>query len=154
MSTVADELAIRNLVAGYADALHRRDAQAWGDDWAEDAKWIMPSSPETPMKKLEFSGRETIRSVWVRAMSGFPVVHHIYHSGQITFADQTAGRWYVSEYMTDADGGAWRIFGVYEDKYTQKDGRWLFAERDFTVLFRGPAEAEGVSYPHPQAVGF
>ena len=38
---IADELAIRDLVNRYSDAVVRRDAKAWGDTWAENAEWYI-----------------------------------------------------------------------------------------------------------------
>ena len=35
---VADELALRELVTRYADAVCRRDAAAWGDTWAAEGE--------------------------------------------------------------------------------------------------------------------
>ena len=37
--SVEDELAIRALVARYADAVCRRDPDAWAATWAEDCRW-------------------------------------------------------------------------------------------------------------------
>ena len=37
--SVQDELAIRALVARYADAACRRDPDAWAATWAEDCRW-------------------------------------------------------------------------------------------------------------------
>ncbi len=36
---VADELALRELITRYADAVRRRDAAAWGDTWAAEGEW-------------------------------------------------------------------------------------------------------------------
>ena len=34
-----DELAIRHLVAAYADAVNRRDGPLWASTWADDGVW-------------------------------------------------------------------------------------------------------------------
>jgi ketosteroid isomerase-like protein len=43
--SVEDELAIRALVARYADAVCRRDPDAWAATWAEDCKWDLGGGP-------------------------------------------------------------------------------------------------------------
>ena len=40
-----DRLAIHELVMSYGDAVTRKDAQAWGETWAENAAWRIPSFP-------------------------------------------------------------------------------------------------------------
>jgi len=34
-----DQIAIRALIDSYTDAVFRRDADAWGATWAQDALW-------------------------------------------------------------------------------------------------------------------
>ena len=40
-----DDLAIRELVYRYADAVCRRDETAWADTWAQDGLWSLPGAP-------------------------------------------------------------------------------------------------------------
>ena len=39
MNPIEDELALRNLMGRYTDAVNRRDADAWIATWAEDGVW-------------------------------------------------------------------------------------------------------------------
>jgi hypothetical protein len=61
-------LAIRELLESYADAVTRRDAEAWGATWAEDAEWSLPDYPEIGTTH----GREAIVAMWVEAMKAIP----------------------------------------------------------------------------------
>lgn len=147
MDDIRAELAARNLIGRYADAIHRRDPADWGATWAEGAKWYLPTLEE-PTKHMMIEGRQAIVGAWEYAMKGFPVVNHMVHSGYINAREMT-GRWYLSEYLHTADGNAMRIFGMYDDIYDISDGKILFGQRKFSILYQGPADARGNVVPHP-----
>ena len=70
-----DQIAIRALIDSYSDAVFRRDAQAWGATWAEDAVWNLAGT--------EVRGRDAIVGLWTQAMSGFPFVAFFAQIGQL-----------------------------------------------------------------------
>jgi len=169
LERLGDELAIRDLIGRYVDAIHRRDREAWAGTWAEDARWVLPDVTD-PDSELVMDGRATIVAGWVAAMQGYPFVAHMLHSGHIewTTDDQPPGqtpkgrwpngrwpegRWYVSEVVEDQDGARHHFFGVYNDRYVKSAGQWLFAERVFSLLYMGPAAWDGTTFPHPQERG-
>ena len=41
LSNLQDELALRDLMARYVDAVNRSEAAAWGATWAEDGVWSL-----------------------------------------------------------------------------------------------------------------
>ena len=45
MTNLEDELALRNLMARYVDAVNRYDADAWIATWAEDGVWNLLGNP-------------------------------------------------------------------------------------------------------------
>lgn len=151
---VADDLAIRDLVARYVDAIHRRDRDAWSATWADKARWILPDVTD-PEADLLMEGHGEIVSGWVAAMQGYPFVAHMLHSGHLDRIDDNAatGRWYVTEIVEAEDGARHHFYGVYNDRYTRSDGRWLFAERVFSLLYMGEAAWNGDTFPHPQEKG-
>lgn len=51
-----DRLAIRELIESYGDAVTQRDANAWGECWAEDSCWRLPDLPG--WERIE--GKQTI----------------------------------------------------------------------------------------------
>src|SRR5438874_4026407 len=65
---VEDRLAIHELVASYADAVTRRDADSWIANWADDAVWRLPAIPG--MERVE--GKQAILDAWLGAMPGWP----------------------------------------------------------------------------------
>ncbi len=63
---ISDELAIRELVASYADAVVRRDADAWSATWAEDGEWHILGNATR--------GRDAVVSLWKQLMAAVPFV--------------------------------------------------------------------------------
>jgi ketosteroid isomerase-like protein len=129
-----DRLALHELVASYADAVSRRDAQDWGDLWAEDGVWCVPSFPS--LARVE--GRETIRSAWQVAMDNFSLNVMVQTLGAVDVQGNTAtGRAYHNELATNMDGETHTALGLYEDEYIRNDGVWQFAKRTYTPLHSG-----------------
>ena len=139
--TTADELAIRNLVAEYSDAVNRRDAAAWADTWSTDAAWhILGMSP---------TGREAIVELWQGLMSSLPFVVQMPSDGTIRLdGDTGTGRFYLTEHARAADGSAMLTLGVYHDRFRRDPDRWRFAERRFHAMYMGPPDlsAEPAGY--------
>jgi uncharacterized protein (TIGR02246 family) len=144
-----DDLAIRDLVYRYADAVCRRDQEAWAATWAEDGIWQLPRAPR-------MEGRDAIVGLWATAMGGFPFVVQIVHHGLVDIdGDRATGRWYLSEHMkTSADDGRYNV-GCYQDRYVKRDGRWLFAERHYAILYddEGKGDMTGTANPFPPLLG-
>ena len=80
-----DDADIRDLVYRYADAVCRRDQEAWSGTWAEDGVWQLPGAPR-------MEGREAIVGLWAGAMAGFPFVAQIVHYGLVDIDGDTARR--------------------------------------------------------------
>lgn len=122
-----DQLAIRALNESYADAVFRRDARAWGDCWAADASWDL-------MGKT-FSGRSAIVAAWEAAMAGFPFAAFFVQQGSLLIDHHSAsGTVYTHEVLENLDGALIRPVGRYDDRYIRQHGRWLYAERRYTLL--------------------
>jgi uncharacterized protein (TIGR02246 family) len=122
-----DQIGIRALIDTYADAVFRRDAAAWGATWDQDAEWTLFG--------MRVRGREAIVAAWEQAMAAFPFAAFFCQLGALTVeGDQAHGRSYTNEILTTADGGVRRVVGGYQDRFIKRDGRWLFAARDFSPL--------------------
>ncbi len=148
MSNVEDDLAIRDLVYRYADAVCRRDEAAWGATWAEDGVWQLPSAPR-------MEGRDAIVGLWVNAMGGFPFVAQIVHNGTLEIdGDRATGRWYLTEHLKFADGNGMFNIGCYQDRYVKRNEQWLFAERHYAVLYNdeGKGDMTGLVNPFPALI--
>lgn len=126
MSATEDRLAIRELVAAYADAVNRRDAGRWGSLWAEDATWDLMGRT--------VAGRTAIVALWEGAMAGYAFVGFFCDLGHLDLdGDRATGRVWTHETLETTDGTLTRPLGRYDDRYVRVDGQWRFAERRFTL---------------------
>jgi uncharacterized protein (TIGR02246 family) len=143
--SLQDEIDIRNLVSSYADAVCRRDKDAWAANWADDCLWVLPGMGET-------RGRDAVVQLWVSAMSRFPFVTQLVLNGLVRVdGDRAEGRWYLNEFIKIDGGGGMFNIGVYQDRYVKRSGRWSFAERHYTVLYndKGKGDMSGDASPFP-----
>lgn len=125
--TGEDELAIRRLLEAYADAVFRRDANAWAATWAEDGVWSLMGA--------EIAGRAAIVTAWRSAMAGFPVAAFFCQPGPIRIdGDRATGRSYTNEVLKTADGAIRRVAGAYDDTFVRTTEGWRFCARRFDVL--------------------
>ena len=135
MSTPTDAPTARESIAGlvhrYADAVVRRDQAQWASTWAQDAKWHLG-----PGRSVE--GREAIVELWVKAMGGFAAVVQMVANGEVQVeGDTAAGRWYIHEHFSRANGVAGMLLAYYDDTYVKVDGRWLFSSRALVAQYQG-----------------
>jgi ketosteroid isomerase-like protein len=127
-----DRLAIRELLETYADAVTRRDADAWGATWAEDAEWSLPDYPELGTTK----GRPAIVAMWVEAMKSYPGIMFEAWPGSIEIdGNRAVMRSYTSEVYDQGDV-TMRDRGTYDDVCIKVDGQWLFTSRSFRNIHR------------------
>jgi hypothetical protein len=140
MEAIADELAIRNLVARYADAVSRRDHERWASTWATKGEWSLLGQVA--------QGREDVVALFRRLVDGFAFVAQHLGSGEIDLADGAAtGRWQIVEYAKLANGTALLTLGLYDDEYVREDGEWRFRSRRFRPLYSGPPDLSAQPIP-------
>jgi hypothetical protein len=124
---IEDQLAIRALHECYADSVFRRDADAWGALWADNAHWDFMG--------MIMDGREAIVATWKGAMAGFSFAGFFVQPGAIEIdVDHATGRIYTNEVLEDLEGNLRRIVGQYEDLYVRQDGHWVYKSRKFVIL--------------------
>ena len=141
MTLMEDELALRNLMGRYTDAVNRVDADAWIATWAEDGVWNLLGNP--------VSGRDNILALWKQMMSSFEFALMLPSSCLFDVDGDTAsGHWYLHEYTRDPEGNASTVLSRYLDTYTRQGGQWLFQSRDYSFIYNGPADLSG-SYTAP-----
>ncbi len=124
-----DELAIRHLIAAYADAVNRKDEKLWASTWSKTGAWTLPGTA--------VEGREAVVELWRGAMGGFDHALQVVYQGTIEIeGDQATGRWYLTEFLqpkgSDKDIMA---VGTYADEYIREDGEWRFKSRAYHVLY-------------------
>jgi hypothetical protein len=142
MSATDDKFEIQTLTQRYADAVMRHDADDWGACWSVNGKWNL--GPQA------IEGREAIVTAWSGMMAGFPFAAFLVQPAMVEVDGDTAkSRTYVQETLQQADGTAFRVIGVYNDDCVREDGKWVFAERNYTVLYQGPVDLSGdvIGYP-------
>lgn len=142
---VEDELAIRHLVAAYADAVNRRDEALWASTWTNDGVWDLMGN--------EIVGKDAIVGMWNNAMGGFDFVAQLVYQGTLEINGASAtGRWYLAEHLRPqgSEGGMFNI-GTYVDKYQRVDDKWLFSRRTYKVLYNdeGKGDMSGMVMPFP-----
>ena len=139
---IAAELAIRNLVARYSDAVARRNEADWGATWAPDGEWHIMGKARR--------GREDVVKFWLQLMETVPFVVQVPSFGTVSIdGDRATGRFYVTEYGKTVDERQTLTLGVYHDQYKTVDGEWMFARRRFDVLYMGPPDLTGMIIPFP-----
>jgi ketosteroid isomerase-like protein len=140
MNSFEDEIALRNLMARYADAVNRADADAWIATWAEDGEWSVLGNPVT--------GRADILNLWQGMMASFEFALMMPSSCLFTVTGNTAsGHWYVQEHTRDAKGNTGTVLGRYLDTYIKQDGQWLYQSRQYSFIYHGPADLSGSYTP-------
>jgi uncharacterized protein (TIGR02246 family) len=126
----ATETALRQLIARYADAVIRNDAEAWAATWTDDATWETPGDPPA-------AGRDAIVERWLGKMKSFTWVVHT--PGVMVFeVDEAAGtaqgRVTIDERYHRKRGGAGSLLATYQDEYRREHGHWRFASRTLHVI--------------------
>jgi ketosteroid isomerase-like protein len=136
MNLIEDELALRNLMARYVDAVNRCDAEAWIATWAEDSVWNLLGNP--------VQGRDNILALWRQMMGTFEFALLLPSSCLFEVdGDSASGHWYLHEYSRDLQGNRSAIISRYDDSYTRVDGQWLFASRSYHFIYNGPPDLGG-----------
>lgn len=136
MNSLDDELALRNLMGRYADAVNRYDADAWIATWAEDGVWNLLGNP--------VHGRDNILALWQQMMASFEFALMLPSSCLFDVKGDTAsGHWYLHEYTRDLQGTATTVLSRYLDTYIKQGGRWLFKSRQYNFIYNGPADMSG-----------
>jgi hypothetical protein len=128
--------AIRELVHRSADAVCRRDAEAWGATWAPDGIWDLGGGA--------VEGRDAVVASWVEAMRGFDAVVQTVLNGFATFTgDHGTGRWYLQEHLQYAGGEPGMLLASYDDEYARDADGWHFRIRRLTPYYLGPPDLTG-----------
>jgi len=140
MNALEDELALRNLMGRYADAVNRRDADAWVATWSPDGVWNLLGNP--------VSGRDNILALWQQMMGSFEFALMLPSSCLFQVnGDSASGHWYLHEYTRDLQGTATTVLSRYLDTYVKQGGQWLFRSRHYSFIYNGPADLSGTYTP-------
>ncbi|MCK9541254.1 MAG: nuclear transport factor 2 family protein [Novosphingobium sp.] len=146
---VADEMAIRNLGAAYADACGRLCPEDVAALFAPDGAMGMTGGKTA-------RGDKILRNFQI-VLGRYGFLVQTLHSGLIVLdgpdragGDAARGRWWMSEVLKPRDSGEYRMnLGFYEDAYVRLDGQWRIASRMFTLRLSTPLPHGAVEGPEP-----
>ncbi|HKC50584.1 MAG TPA: nuclear transport factor 2 family protein [Myxococcota bacterium] len=138
---IADELAIRGLVARYCHAVAERDDAAWAATWADDGVWVVLGQ--------EVRGRDAVLEHYRKLLSAARWVVQVATDGWIELGgDSASGRWQIRESIQTQDGRALLNLGQYRDRYVRGPGGvWRFARRELIGSYFGPPDLSAESRP-------
>jgi ketosteroid isomerase-like protein len=126
---VADQLAIRDLLADFADAVNRMSPDDLRNVFVPDGEWIVTGWGE-------HCGHDDIVDFLAGLLQRWEMIFHAVHSGRVNLeGDRATGRWYISEFGRLEDGTEVRFAGVYHDEYVRVAGGWRFARRRYDGMF-------------------
>jgi ketosteroid isomerase-like protein len=127
-----DQLEIRCLVEHYSDAVMRRDSGAIMALWADQCRWGVLDMPGFE----DVRGKEAIRKAFEDAQALFPFVFLLCVPQYVAVdGDSAVARTYTTETLRDQAGQVRKAVGRYDDRFARIEGRWLFTERVWTMLF-------------------
>ena len=140
------ELAIRNLVARYCDAVNRYDGEAWAATWTEDGRWLFLDQVH--------QGRDTILAFWSTVMAQLDFAIMLADNALISVDGDTAsGRWYTQEIVRTRGEHGRTIVGVYDDCYSNSSDEWLIQSRRYHKLYEAPTNEREVHIPYTSTPG-
>lgn len=130
---MAAESGIRQLYARFIDAVWRKDADAFGDCFAEDGEWKIAG--------MHMHARAEIGGTIAKLLGGCERVLIIMGIPVLEVGQGTAtGRVHITEFAKMGDGSSAMTIGVYYDRYVEQGDRWRFQWRHFGLHYRGPSD--------------
>ncbi len=139
---IATDYGIRQLHARCADAVFRKDADAFSECFAWTGEWKIAG--------MHIRGRDDIRDKFSLLLSPCELVQLLTGTPVLEFSEEgVSGRLQVTELAKMQDGSAALTIGVYFDRYVEEDGRWCFGWRHFGLHYRGPIEMPADLVPCP-----
>lgn len=141
---LADEMAIRTVVASYTDAINRGAIDDIAPTYDGDAVFTMMDRPSVV-------GREAILDVLRATVARYHLVMQLVHSGVVQFdggdRDRARARWQITELQIPVDQPPRFVAGRYEDEYVRRADGWKFARRTFTARYLGDLGLGGGARP-------
>lgn len=138
---VADELAVRALVAHFADVVNRRAFDEVGSLWAPEGVWVVPGFDDSV-------GVDAIRSRLEQLLGAHAALIQLVHSGRVWLdGDRAKGRFYQSELALGADGVTRLFAGCYTDDLARLEHGWRFTRRRYRSVLCSEGRFETLAQP-------
>src|SRR5688572_23565751 len=141
-----DYVAITRLQSAYADIVTRR---AWGelaDIFLPDADVVVDRRVGEP---IVLHGPSGVGDFISGAIDIFEFFEFVILNTRVDIDGDTAtARMYMQELRQDRGNGRWtNAYGLYQDRYQKRDGRWWFAGRQYSSLARTAPDTEVFPFP-------
>jgi uncharacterized protein (TIGR02246 family) len=125
---VADELAVRNLIARLAHAADSGTLETYASMIAEDARWVMPGAQPVDGKPAILEAAIARRATGTTGPGSH--TQHLITTVAVTVDGDTAhGVSYWQFFGDTTSTPALRLLGVYRDTFRRTADGWVFAER-------------------------
>lgn len=142
VETLLAESEIRQLLARYTDAIYRKDMDAVRDCWAGDGVWHAFGQ--------RTAGREEIIGWLTNLTAMFSLIWQTAHGVVLEIDGETAtARVHIDEISVDQQDVRRFAMGIYHDRYSKIDGRWVFVERFWDLIYLGGADLSAKLWPVP-----
>lgn len=142
MDLVRAQCAVMQLHARYADAVWRKDADAFGDCFTKDAQWRLSG--------FVLDGRSTIANFMSAAFDKYRRILFTFRTPILDMrGSELSSRTYVTEQSVLADGTPYAPIGTYYERFAQEDGEMRFAWRLFMTEYIGPPDLSGEFFETP-----
>ena len=147
-SAPADEAAVRQVLARFADALNRRDMAAFGRLWWPEAVWELTA----PVNQT-LTGAGPILTQATEMLGGFELLIVMAHEPTIEVQGDTAtARWLMHEVHRTPAGQGEATYALYADELARRQGEWRFLRRTYATLFSQQVPLNGPAYPLPPSL--
>lgn len=124
---------MRQLQARYIDAVWRKDFDAFGDCFTEDAEWRIGGQV--------MRGRAECVGLLKAVM---PAIDRVFMTMGVPLLQLEAGdaiaRTYVNEMKTSKNAALTFSIGIYYDRCREEDGQWRFAWHHYQSYYHGPGD--------------
>jgi hypothetical protein len=137
LRAAVDEVAIRGLIAAYADVVNRRAWPELSELFVPDASIELDLRSSPPMR---FAGPIEIGEFIAGAIERFLFFEFVALNMRVVRAadpDRARVRTYMCELRQDRDGIPSRAFGLYQDDVVRAADGWRFAARHYQSIARG-----------------
>lgn len=129
---ISAEIGIRRLHALCADAVWRKDLDAFAQCFTVDGEWKIAG--------LHCRGRTAIGETLGQLLTQNERVLMNFGEPILDFgSSEISGRTYAVEQVKPWTGEAQSTIGLYFEKFAEIDGQWLFTWRHFDMYYFGPA---------------
>jgi uncharacterized protein (TIGR02246 family) len=121
-----DKTAIRERLETYADAVTRKDLEAYLTCWTPDGRRTGAGG--------QCQGTAGLRDHWHGVFGAIEKMAFFVQPASIAVeGDRASVRSYCLEIVDRSDGNCTKLVGEYVDELVRIDDAWLFAHRDYQV---------------------